>query len=454
MITVKLITQTEANPLDLSSHAAKECYSSIPPTWGSRMNVENDLFKTGHHTTLEHSYFTFNIEGIAISNVKLGIHLCHPFYNTDERSGRFCSKMFLEPDLPRLEAYVRKYWPEVDDLMIVEIMGYLELGLNAYRNNIEAATELAKKFIPQERPFVSEQNLEKNSPKIAMEQLRVFLPMLLPTGMDHTIDLITLASLYRSAWDPVMRDVTAKMAGLVVEKYPEIAFMFDAEKRNKTDWAPRLLQEKTEIIYRPRLELLGIDGASEFIMPQSEDKHPVDLLQFKPEYMDNNFNGLKTQIECSMANMGDDQRHRTIRRSEPELTGNFYFYPIVKELKLEQEAIGYYDLWKKLAKKIPATLASALLPYGAMAKYRKNIPFNALAHEMQKRLCWSAHSEIYFLGKTLREKIAESEGADSPILKIMEPICYATGTCGEGSRYCGRDIKVRVSGDFFPERKI
>ena len=454
LINVELATFTEAHPIDLSSYAAKYCYSSVPPVWGSHMNVESDLFKPGHHTTLEHSYFTFAIEGIAISNVKLGIHLDHPFYNSDERSGRYCSKMFLEPNIPRLENYIKYYWPGVDSKTIAEVMEYLQIGLDVYRNNISRATEFTKKFIPEERPFISEESLAKNSPKIAMEQLRVFLPMLLPTGMAHTIDLITLVSLYYSAWDPVMRDVTAKMAALVLEKYPEISFAFDPSKRNKTDWAPKLLQEKTEIFYRPKLELLEIAGANEFILPKNKDKHPVDLLQFKPEYMDNNFNGIKTEIECSMANMGDDQRHRTIRRSEPALTGNFYFYPIVKELKLEKEAIRYFDLWKKLAKKIPATLASAILPYGAMAKYKKNISFNALAHEMQKRLCWAAHSEIYFLGKTLREKIAQTEGADSPILKIMEPSCYAEGICGEGGRYCGRDIKLRNTGDYFPERKI
>jgi thymidylate synthase ThyX len=454
MIIVKLLTKTEAHPIDLSSHAAKECYSSIPPTWGNRMDVEKDLFNTSHHTTLEHSYFTFNIEGIAISNVKLGIHLTHPFYNTDERSGRFCSKMFLEPDMVRLEGYIKHYWPEVSAEQIAEIMEYLQIGLTVYHDNIEGASEIAKKWMLTERPFVSEQILEKNSPKIAMEQLRVFLPMLLPTGMDHTIDLITLASLYHSAWDPVMRDVTAKMAALVIEKYPEISFMFNAEKRNMADWSPKLLNEKTEILYNPKLELLSIDGAEEFILPKNSDKHPLDLMQFKPEYMNNGFNGIKTEIECSMANMGDDQRHRTIKRSEPALTGNFYFYPIVKELKLETEAIRYFDLWKKLSKTIPATLASAILPYGAMAKYRKNIPFNALAHEMLKRLCWAAHREIYHLGKLLRQEISKAKGPDSPILKILEPGCYANGICSEGSRYCGRDIKLRVSGDYFPERKV
>ncbi len=53
-----------------------------------------------------------------------------------------------------------------------------------------------------------------------------------------------------------------------------------------------------------------------------------------------------------------------------------------------------------------------------------------------------------------REAIKNKYGADSELLKIFEPPCYRTGICAEGPRYCGRDLKIRETGDFFPERKI
>jgi hypothetical protein len=314
--------------------------------------------------------------------------------------------------------------------------------------------EVSRKFIKEERPHTDEKYLEQNGPKIAQEQLRVFLPLILPTGMAHTVDLITIVSLYEAAWDPVMRDITAKMAKLVIEKYPDLSFMFKPERRNKQDWEPELDKEETVILYQPKLKLLGIDGAEDFVAPDLDDKHPVDLLHFKPKYMENNVGDVKTEIECSLATMGDDQRHRTVKRGKPSVTGDFYFYPIVRELGLEKEALDFFNKWKELRKKIPATLSSAIAPYGAMMKYKKKASFNALIHETAKRLCWCAQSEIYHLSKLLRKEIAKKFGADCELLKILQPSCYSNGVCGEGVRYCGREISLRTTEKYFPERKV
>jgi thymidylate synthase ThyX len=452
MIDIKLLSHTDIDPIELASHAAGYCYTSIPPELGKILDVENRLFNPGHHTTIEHFYFTFAIEGVAIGNVKLGIHLTHPFYNTDERSGRFCGKMFLNPDLPGACEYIKKYWPEVSESALKEIMAYVEKGLAIYRDNIAKAGEISKKFIKEERPHADDKYIETNGPKIAQEQLRVFLPLILPTGMDHTIDLITLVSLYEAAWDPVMRDITSQMAELVLEKYPSLSFMFKPEKRNKKDWSPVFDKEETEIIYQPKLKLLNIDGANEFIVPRAEDKHPVDLLHFLPEYMNNNVGDIKTEIECSLATMGDDQRHRMVKRGLPSFTGNFYFYPIVRELSLEKMAIDFFDDWKKLRGKIPETLLYTIAPYGAMMRYKKKASFNALSHEMGKRLCWCAQSEIYHLCKILRGEIIETQGKNSPLLHLLEPSCYCLGVCGESVRYCGRNLKEK--NNYFPERKV
>ena len=97
MIKVSLIAKTNELPLNLISHAARTCYTANVPEMGTTMDVENNLFKTGHHTTLQHNFFTFNISGLSVSSTIFGLHLTHPFYNTDQRSGRF-SKMYVKPD--------------------------------------------------------------------------------------------------------------------------------------------------------------------------------------------------------------------------------------------------------------------------------------------------------------------------------------------------------------------
>lgn len=85
--------KNSVNPLLTVSHAAQKCYQAETPVWGKRINEEERLFKPSHHTTFQHasSYFTFDIEDIAISDITLGLHLASPFYNSDQRSGRYTS---------------------------------------------------------------------------------------------------------------------------------------------------------------------------------------------------------------------------------------------------------------------------------------------------------------------------------------------------------------------------
>ncbi len=101
-VKVKQIAATNVDPITLASHAARTCYAADVPELGEIIDVENRLFRTGHHSTLEHNYYTFNIDGIPVSSMVFGLHLTAPFYNTDQRSGRF-SKMYDNPDMNEIE---------------------------------------------------------------------------------------------------------------------------------------------------------------------------------------------------------------------------------------------------------------------------------------------------------------------------------------------------------------
>lgn len=455
MIQVKLISHSNTDPLELSSHAALKCYQAQDPEWGKLIDVENRLFKVGHHTTLQHSFFTFSIEGISVGDITFGMHLTHPFYNSDQRSGRYCAKMFLEPDFKAIEKYVKKFWPEVKPKELKEVVSYIKRGVGIYHKNIAAASDMAKKFLEEERPYVNEKYLEGNAPKIAQEQMRGFIPLIFPTGFDYTINLTVLAAMYRNSWNPVMRHVTQKMVDAVTEKYPSVAFMFEKKKRNASSWHMEIPPaSKIKLKSKPVHKLLKIEGEKEFIVPQGEKMHPIDMLHFDPTMMDNSVSEIITEAEMSGATMGQDQRHRTIRRSEPKFTGAFYMAPILKKMKLDREAKEIMKEWIKISKNIPATLATVLAPYGAMVKYKKAGSMNAIAHEQAKRLCFCAQEEIYHLGRALRINIEKGKGKKSKLLLMFEPPCYRTGICAEGGRYCGRDIKMRKTGDYFLERRV
>ena len=451
---IKLFAKTDIDPLDLASLAAGNCYQDKIPEIGKRLNIKDKLFDVGHHTTIQHHAATFGLEGVAVGDITFGMHLASPFYNSDQRSGRYCAKMFLEPDYGKIESYVKEFWPDISNNALVLAMDYIKTGVDIYHSNIGAATEIAGNFVAEERPFASSV-IKGNIPKYAQEQMRMFISVIFPTALIFTVNNGALAAMYESAWTPAMKHITEEMARLYMEKYPETSFMFNKERRRKSDWATTIKDiPPREIKYKPSLELLNIFGEENFSPPDSDIMHPVDKLRFTPEMMENSIGDIKTKIEISVATMGQDQRHRTISRGVPKFTGNFYAPPILKKLNLEKKALEIMNRWFEASKVAPDTLAMVLAPYGAMVSYVKSGSFNATAHEQAKRLCWSAQEEIYHLGRLQRLAIEKKISKKSHILSLFEPPCYKNGVCSEGDRYCGRNRELRKTGDYFPERKI
>jgi len=445
---VKLISWTNKKPLEMTSFAARTCYASEVPKWGKLLDVKNILWKSGHHTTLEHFFVSFLIDGIAVGDVTLGLHLVCPFYNTSQRSGRYSAKMFWKPRWKEIENYISNFWPEIEKEERKEIMSYIRKGVNLFQENHPKISELAKKFLKEERPFISQKNLEKNAPKIAQEQTRMFVPTIFPTALVYSINLVTLAALQRVAWTPSMRAVVREMIKLVLKKFPELKFVYQWDEERNQDWSPKLIAGKRKVLKEPKLKLLKVNKLTEIKSPKENEIGPLDLLHFLPEMMENHFIEIATEIEISLATMGQDQRHRTIRRSMPEFTGNFYLPPLLYEAGLEKKAKEILDNWLSFKGKISDTLWIILAPYGAMVRYKKIGSLNAIIHEQSKRLCWRAQEEIYWLSCLLREKLKKK---NQDLLKFLEPPCV-NGKCPEGAGYCGRDLKL-VS-DNFRRRKV
>jgi hypothetical protein len=299
---------------------------------------------------------------------------------------------------------------------------------------------------------MSEKNIDQNAPKIAQEQLRVFIPTILPTALDFTINLSTLIAMWKSAWTPVIRFVTDEMRQCVLSVYPELNFMFNEKQRNQNDWSPQLLGHYG-ILKKPECVLTHIDN-TKFVYPKIEQTQPIDLLHFTPELMNNNIYEIRTEIKISVATMGQDQRHRTVKRGEPIFSNNFYYPPIVDKLNIENKE-KLFKYWLNLRSILPATLHTAIAPYGAMVKYKKTASLNALKHEQEKRLCWCAQEEIYHLSRELRIQLEkkfkfENCSKDFQIVDFLTSPCQHTGKCVEGNRCCGKDIKNNE----FPERRV
>jgi hypothetical protein len=446
------------SPEESASLAALTCYTSKPPEIGKQINVKERLFDVSHHTTLQHkdTYFSFFLDNVAVGDVTFGLHLVSPFYNTDQRSGRYAGKMFSEPDFHSMMAYVMRYWADhIDKDTNTRILKYLTTSVEHYTKHKEALSTKAERYLKKERPYIKENTVAVIAPKVAQEQLRMYIPILFPTALVYTLNLTALVALYEEAWTPSLKAITSDMANLVMEKYPELSYMFDSGRRRYMSFSPNMPRMKdVHLKDAPYVKDCTVSGEDFFTVPDTRKMHPVDRLRFTPELMENSIGDIRLTVGMSVATMGQDQRHRTIDRGMPRFTGGFYLPPLLYEEPIHHHfAERQMEEWIAIAQKIPSTLATILAPYGAMIEYKKKGSFNAVAHEQHKRLCWCAQEEIYYLGVLLRKTVGEQCGNTTPLLSMFQPPCFESGKCGEGDRYCGRILNVPKK-DFFPRRKV
>ncbi|MGN0919648.1 MAG: FAD-dependent thymidylate synthase, partial [Alphaproteobacteria bacterium] len=298
---VHLKAKTDLSVSQLASHAARVCYSINPETLNQPIDVKARLFDPGHHTTLQHNYFTFFVEDIPVSAVVFGLHLVSPYYNSDQRSGRY-SKMYQTPDFDALRENLLSFYPAAP---ADKVIAWIQKGVRLYQENIARLTELAAAHIQKERPFTNEKYIRQNAPKIAQEQLRVFISQLALSALDFTVNLSALTALYRVAWSPEMRQITQKMADLVVGENPDIGYMFDPEKQ-ATTWAPAILSYQAQLAVEPTakvLAVMGDDALANFqALPDS-----LDTLPFAPDTMANAFISVQSEVICSCGAFGQDQ---------------------------------------------------------------------------------------------------------------------------------------------------
>ena len=443
MISVKLQAKTNVDVTPLASYAAKVCYTAEAPHLGDLIKVKERLFDPGHHTTLEHNHFTFLLDGVSVSSVVFGIHLNAPYYNSDQRSGRF-SKMYDSPNMDEIRENLKVLYPDEN---IEKAVSFVQKGADIYQTQIGSLTDLAGRVIREERPLANDKYVEANSKKFAQEQLRVFISQAMPTALVTTVNVAALAALWRVAWSPEMRLITNKMKEEVLKVEPDISYMFDETKRSHEDWVPQMMFEKVQTKTAPECRLLAanIETGS---FPKMADS--VDILPFSPKAMGNNINRIKTEVEISTATMGQDQRHRSIKRGEPVLTGAFYVPPLLKMAGLEGQALEYMEEYAALKKELSPNLMLSIAPYGVMARYQKEASLNALMHEQEKRLCWCAQEEIFEVARQLREQL---KGSYPALADRLAPPCWMGG-CREGVRFCGRQVNKNLVPDYFVKRRV
>lgn len=90
------LIQATPNPIETIAQIASICYDSQP---ANPMGLVKHLYKSGHHSVLEHIYFTFKIEGISRACSHQLVR--HRHCSFTQRSQRYCSEDGFEAITPK-----------------------------------------------------------------------------------------------------------------------------------------------------------------------------------------------------------------------------------------------------------------------------------------------------------------------------------------------------------------
>lgn len=432
--------------------AASMCYQpSIPDVYDNyeKLDVEKDLFNPGHHTTMQHASqnIEFVIDNIPVSLVTFGLHMGHPFYNSSQRSGRYCKTMFDGNRDVRdmyIKEFIRKY-TDIGDSK--EIIDWVNRGIDYFNNTLGDITRIAKNAITIERPYYKG-NIDIQAKRIAQDQLRCVISTIAPTGLVHSLNTISLAAVHKMAWNRPMKALLSEM----VDKLKPSDFDTCFTSKQTNQFCPTVYFPTSAIIHNnPPVnvlntmdELRAIRFILEKLFNSDKNKSSLDIKLYDPnlnQILNNISADIRVTVEVPVVTFGQDQRHRTIRRSNPIVTGGFYLPTLLSGLNgAYQFCKQYMDDYLALCDKHSSHDMIHFIPYGAMVQYTKQADPRSYVHSFGKRLCWNAESCISKMERFTLQQIYSSTSIP------VGPNCDL-GFCNEGSRSCGRDIKNKVNRD-------
>ncbi|MEZ7821280.1 MAG: hypothetical protein QMB51_03155, partial [Patescibacteria group bacterium] len=250
-----------------------------------------------------------------------------------------------------------------------------------------------------------------------------------------------IAAIYERPSTKAMVVIGDKIKEELLKYYPELSYIFKEEKRILPSSGLIKMLNNNRIIYSPDCKLIEVCGdLNNIVVPDVDDMIPIDKTAYMEKYQANNLIDVHTKVKTSLIVMGQDQRHRSIKRTIPVFTGEFYSPEVISRLNLENDINELMNKWKNLYGKIDENLFETLAPLGAVMEYEKKANINALAHEQLKRLCWCAQEEIYNFNRILREQIIDI--GNKKLIDIFLPPCIKIGgKCYEGARFCRRKDK-------------
>lgn len=509
------ITNAFARPFDNAVATARTCYSgsgivseekvlpSPPADEGlrrkkadSRDRLAQDLYRAGHHTTLQHATFQFALSNVSRHFIWSFLH-SHPFYNSEQVSQRYVTVREGSCAVPPLEGRARAVYEET-----------VEAQNRAYRELCESliplvSREYFRRFTAREkRPEPWRKEIQKKAQEIA----RYVLPVATFAYLYHTVSGLTLLRYHRTAGqfdtpleqrivvqrmvdrlldhDPayraileepipaeettefnVLRTVRGRLNGSGSEATRDFIGEFDAELGGLTSKLIDFSAGNETVLARSVREVFGLtrtrmgdDEAIALALDPARNGYLGETLNttthskltralFHPRYT--------FRKKLSHTADSQNQRHRMTPASRPILATHFTGEPdfITPPIVREDDRVhrSYVEAMERSWDGINRVLASGaeeefalyLLPNAAAIRYTESTDLLNLRHKLAMRLCYNAQEEIW---KASLDEASQICDVNPRIGRYLLPPCTlrqmasTTPICPEGKRYCGERV--------------
>lgn len=491
---VRLVKAFET-PFSNVISTARTCYSSKGivhdqvPLDERFVELAQDLYQAGHHTTFQHAHFQFSMENVSRQFIWSFLH-SHPYYNSEQVSQRYVSVKAGQFTVPPLS-------PECREIFLRTA----EMQMEAYRVLCEKLAPVVREEYFSRFRIRGEGNdkHKKNVKKKSMEMARYVLPVATFAYLYHSVSGITLLRYARMC---VQQDTPAEQREVVrqmveellnhdpgyravlqnpmpMESLPESKWCgeidaasmararqftqeFDGAMQGRfstlAGWensAESLLAEAVrEVIGRPRAELsdadaiaLALDPGQNRVLGESLNLTTHSKLTralYHVHY------GFKKRISHTADSQ--DQRHRMAPGSRPVLAAHYtglpdYIRPDI--LAVDAECSDLYDetmvkSWEGINQLLdrgtPAEYALYLLPNAVTLRFTESADLLNLRHKHAMRLCYNAQEEIW---RASVEEASAIRKIHPTIGRFLLPPCGHRDLagvkpfCPEGDRYCG-----------------
>ncbi len=505
---VKLLAAFE-RPYEQAVAAARTCYSgagvlTVDQVSGvglpadkqqARVDLRDRIaastYKAGHHTTLQHGYLSFALDGVSRQFVWSTLH-SHPFYNSEQVSQRYVEVRAERAAIPLLPPAADTVYRNCIERQLADykqLIGLLEPHAEArYFEVFRARGKKPEKWLPAIH-------------KRAQEVARYVLPVATHTWMVHTISLVTLLRYWRLCEEPdcpaetryvvgeMVRQVLALdplLGRLEVDPLPhdllpaalrlgkgldparqrQMAAEFDGELAGRTSLLvdrfadnPRRVADAVRLVLGlPRGDLDDAAAVALALDPAQNRLWGESLQTGVHQKLGRALHAAHYLFHKKLSHAADsqDQRHRMAPASRPMLLGYLGDEPDYIVPQLVQEAGGevaaaYHQsmqrTWEAIgqlrALGVEAQWQAYLLPNAVSIRFSESADLQALRHKHAMRLCYNAQEEIW---RASLDEAAQIRAAEPAIGRHLLPPCsvrFAAGVrpiCPEGDRYCGTAV--------------